>query len=187
MGLDENALVEKWQKAPAELRFELEQELAKALIRHAAKVCHLQIGFVAASLCNYCAYLAIQQLKDGKFRHESKFTTWFEAIVRRRCTEHLLGKIKHQKVIQPSADGSLPDVAAPTYAHEAREQVEKLREGLEKDERKLFDLKLQGYTDVEIAEALGLRRNAVKVRWQRLVERLRHRQGFGRVASKETE
>ena len=64
----------------------------------------------------------------------------------------------------PSAD--------PAKAAEFNDQIERLCENPSDAERRVLELRLEGYTSPEVASQLGLHAVALRVRWTRLRKRL---------------
>lgn len=148
-----------------------------SLVKHAHRVCGLQIGVgYKVDLPNHCALVALTQLRDGKFRGDSKFTTWFEGIVRRQCAKEVNEKAAAKK--REVLVGLGTDVVAVEPPQEAKEKVAELRERLTGVEQELFDLKLHGYSNAEISEMVGKTEDSVKSLWKRIVAEMRHREGL---------
>jgi RNA polymerase sigma-70 factor (ECF subfamily) len=63
--------------------------------------------------------------------------------------------------------------ANPERAAELAAEVQELLETLEDDDRRIVQMKLEGYTTKEIAGELGLNPDCLRVRWGRLRARLR--------------
>lgn len=86
-----------------------------------------------------------------------------------------------------SAGGNLSQLLTTLAAPEAdpartvqfTDQVERLCAGLGETDRRLLELRLQGYRPAGIAEQLGLNVNAVNVRLSRLRQKLRGQGSFG--------
>ena len=68
-----------------------------------------------------------------------------------------------------SLSSSSPD---PAKAAEFNDQIERLCESLSDVERRMLELRLEGYTSPEVASQLGLHAVALRVRWTRLRKRL---------------
>jgi RNA polymerase sigma-70 factor (ECF subfamily) len=66
---------------------------------------------------------------------------------------------------------SSPD-ADPVKVVEYNDLLEKFCEQLSDTERRMLEMRLQGYTSAEVAQTLGLHAVALRVRWTRLRQRL---------------
>src|SRR5262245_41257825 len=62
--------------------------------------------------------------------------------------------------------------ADPAKVAEFNDQIERLCESLSDEERRMLELRLEGYTSPEVASQLGLHAVALRVRWSRLRKRL---------------
>ena len=62
--------------------------------------------------------------------------------------------------------------ADPAAAAQYNDQLQRLCENLNETERRMLELRLEGYTSGEVAEQLGLHAVALRVRWTRLRKRL---------------
>lgn len=67
----------------------------------------------------------------------------------------------------------MADLQAADDILEQQEELEELMSTLNDDERRMLRLQLEGYRADEIAEALGLTRDAVYQRWHRAIQRMR--------------
>jgi RNA polymerase sigma-70 factor (ECF subfamily) len=63
--------------------------------------------------------------------------------------------------------------ADPARAAQLRDQIQHLCEQLDEPDRRLLELRLQGYSPAEVADQIGLNVNAMYVRLSRLRQRLR--------------
>ena len=62
--------------------------------------------------------------------------------------------------------------ADPAKAAEFNDQIERLCESLTDVEKRMLELRLEGFTSPEVAQQLGLHAVALRVRWTRLRKRL---------------
>ncbi|MEQ1826047.1 MAG: sigma-70 family RNA polymerase sigma factor [Pirellula sp.] len=62
--------------------------------------------------------------------------------------------------------------SGPAEIAEFNDQLSKLCESLHEIERKMLEMRLDGYTTGEVAELLGIHPVAIRVRWTRLRQRL---------------
>jgi RNA polymerase sigma-70 factor, ECF subfamily len=117
---------------------------------------------------------AVTSLKDC--RDETVFAGWLFAIARNVVTDHYRAR---RHATEPLDDA--PEVEDPAASPEdlavRADQERELREARERcltpGERELFDLRLQGLSDQEIATALGRGYGAVRTAQYRLVQKLR--------------
>jgi RNA polymerase sigma-70 factor, ECF subfamily len=117
---------------------------------------------------------AVASLKDC--RDETVFAGWLFAIARNVITDHY--RVRRYPTA-PLDDA--PDVEDPAESPEDLavrvDQERELREARERclnpGERELFDLRLQGLSDQEIATALGRGYGAIRTAQYRLVHKLR--------------
>jgi RNA polymerase sigma-70 factor (ECF subfamily) len=103
-------------------------------------------------------------------------------LVRRKVARHWRHLQRQRRLGSGSAEtGSLAEVLTslssprdePSQAAQFRDQVEHLCAHLNETERRLLEMRLEGYTTAEIALALGLSTVALHVRMTRLRQRLR--------------
>jgi RNA polymerase sigma-70 factor (ECF subfamily) len=62
--------------------------------------------------------------------------------------------------------------ADPAKTAEFNDQVERLCESLNEIEKRMLELRLEGFTSEEVAQRLGIHSVALRVRWTRLRKRL---------------
>ncbi len=82
---------------------------------------------------------------------------------------------RHRRLLGPSLlplSVDMPDDVSPELL---RESIEELAEDLDDTERNLLDLLLQGYSNTESAQRLGLSRSAVTKRYRRMIEKMKQR------------
>lgn len=102
-------------------------------------------------------------------------------LVRRKAARQWRHLQRQQRLSGSGAAGSLAQLLTSLSSREAdpattaqhNDQVEHLCRSLDETERRLLELRLQGYTPAEIAGQLGLTVNALYVRLTRLRQRLR--------------
>src|SRR5438128_7732818 len=103
-------------------------------------------------------------------------------IVRRKVARHWRHLQRQQRLEGRQArDTNVADLLTslsnprddPGQAAEFRDAVEHLFRQLAPSERRLLELRLQGYSTAEIARTLGLQPNALRVQLHRLRQRLR--------------
>lgn len=168
--MDENELFERWKLSPPESRSQVEAELIKHLRYHAGAVCAIKLGRAEPWIANLAVYEALRQMH--KFQGRSKFSTWFEAIVRNMCNRALA-----EKITQREREVPLEDVADTAYIEPDTSAVE-LRQiygKLNATEREFVEMKFRGLSDMEIAERLGLPPPRVRIEWFRIRRRILRR------------
>jgi len=74
-------------------------------------------------------------------------------------------------LVQTLSSLSSPD-ADPAKLAEFNDQIERLCQSLSETERRMLELRLEGYTSPEVAQQLGIHAVALRVRWTRLRKRL---------------
>jgi RNA polymerase sigma-70 factor (ECF subfamily) len=120
-------------------------------------------------------------LRDAKFDISSpeKLIALASTIVRRKVARKWRTLRRQQPVGGRTAEGlaqtlsSLSSPSAdPAKAAEFNDQIERLCENLTDVERRMLELRLEGYTSSEVASQLGLHAVALRVRWTRLRKRL---------------
>jgi RNA polymerase sigma factor (sigma-70 family) len=103
-------------------------------------------------------------------------------LVRRKVARQWRHLRRQQRLERrETADGSLSDVLTslsspdddPVKAAQFKDQVEHLSLNLKEAERRLLELRLQGYNLAEVAHEMGLSAVALRVRLTRLRQRLR--------------
>src|SRR5215471_14335264 len=92
---DENELFAEWQKASPEAKPDIETKLAAAVQRHAQAIFQQTIDEPQLDdLVLFIVTAVITQL--SKFRGDSKFSTWVQAISKRKANEYLRTKIRER-------------------------------------------------------------------------------------------
>jgi len=180
----ENEVFAEWLKADREHKPALEAELRRLLSRHAYAVCWQQVQERLPDIVNICVFSVMRQAEQGKFREGSKFSTWFEAIVRKRCMSYLKAKITQSQrevsldAMLESPHGVPEEVAEKSSVkpdeHEgldARAKVKEILLALQGRDRKLLELKLDGLSDEEIGAQLGVSHLAVRLQWHKIRKR----------------
>jgi RNA polymerase sigma-70 factor, ECF subfamily len=117
---------------------------------------------------------AVTSLKDC--RDETVFAGWLFAIARNVVTDHYRARRHATEPLDGAPDLEDPAASPEDLAIRA-DQERELREARERclnpGERELFDLRLQGLSDQEIATALGRGYGAIRTAQYRLVQKLR--------------
>lgn len=122
-------------------------------------------------------------LRDDKFDISSpeKLIALASTIVRRKIARKWRRHRRQLRLGLPSAEnGSLagalnalssPD-ATPAEVAQYHDQVEHLCRSLNETERRMLDMRLNGYSTAEVAAELGIHPVALRVRWARIRQRL---------------
>jgi RNA polymerase sigma-70 factor (ECF subfamily) len=117
---------------------------------------------------------AVASLKDC--RDGAVFAGWLFAIARHVITDHYRARRLAISALDAAPDLEDPD-PTPEEAAVRSDQSRELREARERcltpAERDIFDLRLQGLSDQEIAAALGRGHGAIRTAQFRLVQKLR--------------
>ena len=134
-------------------------------------------------LDNQLAEDAVHDVLLNLYQQKEKFNSivllksYLYNSVRNRC----LNLLEHQKVAREYAAGSMRQENNWKYSFLEAEVYEQLREAIDslpEQQRKIFDLTLQGYNNGEIAGTLGITEDAVKAHKKRgkklLREKLQH-------------
>lgn len=122
-------------------------------------------------------------LRDQKFDISSpeKLVALASTIVRRKIARKWRKHRRQQRLgPSPSPSGSLADAinalsspdANPADIAQYQDQVEQLCQSLNETEKRMLDMRLEGFTSAEVAEELGIHPVALRVRWTRLRQRL---------------
>jgi RNA polymerase sigma factor (sigma-70 family) len=124
-------------------------------------------------------------IQIGKFRRQSKFSTWVHEIAVRKAKQYIRGKVRARKVfdeyvavveshdddfLQPRVGEIIPSV---TPQLESKIAVKELQENLSKEDAAVLRYKQEGRTSKEIAEAMGTTVEAVDSRSARLKPRVK--------------
>ena len=119
-------------------------------------------------------------LREAKFDISSpeKLIALASTIVRRKVARKWRTIRREQPLNRPGESlaqtlSSLSSPAAdPAQAAEFNDQIERLCESMSELERRMLELRLEGFTSPEVAAQLGLHAVAIRVRWTRLRKRL---------------
>jgi RNA polymerase sigma factor (sigma-70 family) len=167
MPREEDRAFFQWQAAQESEKSKWLDQLIPLLQKHAYAVAWLKLKEKRPDVVNESVYQAVSHMEN--FKGESLFSTWFQAIVQNACNMVL-------RVRQRQAEVSLdevPELAVDIDHVEARTDLKRLMVGLKSREKRLINLKLQGFHDDEIADRLGIGKLAVKHMWARTREKMR--------------
>lgn len=105
--------------------------------------------------------------------HGGSFAAWLFAIARNEVNNHARRRptVPLDAAMQESA--STDDPEAQAILHVQRAALQRALPSLSKPQHTLIELQLAGWSDAEIAEAMGKTRDAVKMLRQRTLKRLR--------------
>ena len=120
--------------------------------------------------------------RRGKFDFQSpaQFVSFLNTVARRKIARHWrnLGRpgpmVDNRSNISPVHE---PEDGLPDPAHEAeiRDTMDHVLDGLTGIDRKLIELRFQGYRTVDVARETGIDARVLRARLSRLRERLRRR------------
>lgn len=165
----ENAAFAKWRSSEGPEKEQALVELVALMEKHAYSVCWLKIPNHRdefGGIVNGAVWRAIEGAKG--FRGEARFGTWFHRIVLNECNRIFESKQTRETEGLEGLEelGTSSDPESRIYAAEVISK-------LDADDRRLVDLILQGYTEQEIGEKLGIEQPGVCKRWDKLKERVR--------------
>lgn len=171
----ENVLYEAWKNAPdPQTRQSVEQDLLPLLRTHASKVCWMVLHSNQPHLVNEIVDDTIMDL--AKFQGNSQFSTWFHARATYRCrTEWRVWTRRKECTNGGEVAGIVVD---PTLRLELRQLIEQLSPR----DRSIVDLKLEGYSNAQVAKRLDYTCNRIDQLWRELRSTLKEM--YGRKASK---
>jgi RNA polymerase sigma factor (sigma-70 family) len=179
---DENELYEEWRAATD--RRDVEKRLYSAVSRHATAVVLEKFPEGHRELAHDIASAVIGRL--GRFRRQSKFSTWVHEIAVRKTIEALRKLARRKRVFDETkvvvADAGEKAEQEGGGPYEVRNQVsavtqpdldspialDQLRSHLPEKDAALVIYKREGLTSAEIAAKLGTSQGAVESRWERL-------------------
>lgn len=117
--------------------------------------------------------LALRRVQS--FQGQAKFTSYFHVICKNVKNSYLRTK-RRQEPLDYGIDPDSVITGNPTNAMEAKILCDQLRRSLKPEDQKIFDMKLEGYTDAEVNAELG-RPESDKAcnRWHYLKQLLRKR------------
>ena len=177
----EDELYAQWCKASEEQKPDLEEKLFKEVLKHDTAVIWQKLGESNNDLAHDIASDTIKNL--GKFRDQSKFSTWVQGIAKKRILYELRTRVRRRKVFDEKADyekelGKRKLAASGDI--EARILLEEIRKGLTSKEGLLLDAMVEGLKTAEIAEKFRISEDAAESRQRLLRKKLKksqHRNG----------
>jgi RNA polymerase sigma factor (sigma-70 family) len=153
-------------------RSDCERSLIKALQKYAKTIVWQQLHEDRPDLVNEAVERAFHSLKS--FEGRSQFHTWVHVIARRVCYSELTKKIRRRNTEIPLSEYQDDTFASYELDGDARMTLDRIRRSLSPDENELIELKLQGYSNPEIASRLGVSTSTINGRWHRLCVKLRN-------------
>jgi RNA polymerase sigma-70 factor (ECF subfamily) len=123
-------------------------------------------------------------LRGNKYQFDGpkQLVALASTLVRRKVARHWRHLQKQQRMsLGGEEKGNLPEVLAdlnaplppPDQAAEYSEALKRLHAHLDESERKVMELRLQGYSTADVARELGLDPDVLRVKLSRLRQRLR--------------
>lgn len=161
---------------------ELEAELRKAMTRMASAIVFKKLNVARPELVDSVVNRALQKLPS--FRGDSKFTTWFTAILNNSLFDALREKQNSRKFVPVE---KAPELSQnPEGANNAKRLLEELCEQLTPREREWVAMLREGATIEEVAEHFGISVGGAKSLWWRLKAKMRKisRYSVARTASR---
>ncbi len=169
---DVNAALTVYRAATDSTRPALEQALIQSMEHYATRIVSKTLKDNRPDIVNHVVQMAIAQLEE--FKGTSKYSTYFYAIAQRACFEELRRKINNRET--PFSDLEPEQVEGLAHYEldgDSRMMLDDICKTLSAQEQLLINLKLQGYTNGEIAQLRGSTPTAIASRWGRLRSKLR--------------
>lgn len=153
-------LVARWKLGPALRRYLDSVDLAQSV--HCDLLRGLQEAKFAVSTPDQLVALAVRLMRWKIARH-------LRRLYRRQRLDALMaGRTEGNGETAASS----PPAADPAVLAEVRDSVAQLLQGLDEPDRRLIELRLEGYTTAEAARELGADADVLRVRLGRLRKRL---------------
>lgn len=166
---DENAVFALWRmEEDPKRKEELQGMLIKLLTKHGYAVCWQMLQEHRPDVVNGAIHRTLASAKD--FRADSKFSTWYQAIVKHACMSVLRRKIKDRNTLAPEEEAEGIQASGDI---EVSILLEELVRKAPVEDQKFVRLKFEGYSDEEIAKELGLEAKQIRKKWFHLKRRLR--------------
>lgn len=157
---DENLIFGEYRATPTR---ELEEELMRALRAHAHAVVWQLLHETNLDIVNWGVFQGLRGKEE--FRGDSKFSTWFHRVVTNLCLQNARQRRSRREVPLDMDIGYEPH-RGPAFLLSA------IKQGLQKQERDLLDLKVTGLDFSEIASKLQITVQNARRRWTRLRRKL---------------
>lgn len=162
----------EYKSAPEEYR----EAARDTLIREMYQNGYAIVSAKMRSVQPYIVSDAVAQatLNLDQFRGEAQFSTWFYKIVMNFCNQAIANGLNRREVsldaiVEESGEEIL---GMSSEINPASLDLEKILGGLDEAERQLVEMKMDGKTDKEIGKILGLTKDGVHTRWDRLKKKL---------------
>jgi RNA polymerase sigma factor (sigma-70 family) len=169
---DVNAALAAFQAATDFNRPELENELIQSLEHYATRIVAIKLHDSRPEIVNQAVQMALAQLSD--FKGTSKFSTYFFTIVQNLCFGELRRKIESKETLfSDLVEHKVEGLASYELDGDERMIIDRICKTLSKDDNLLLQLKMEGYTNAEIALRLSSTASAIESRWRRLCKKLR--------------
>lgn len=173
--VSENKLFASWMDAEGAQKEILQDQLLRRLKLYGTKICWKVLREHNPDIVNQACWKAIQHAEG--FKGDSKFSTWYYAVVFNLCQSYLREK-------KLKAEISFDDLSAKQVAQlpvqelgERQLMVRKAMEQLNDEEQEFLDLKMAGVQDDVLAVRYGVSHGAIRVRWYRMKKRLESQLG----------
>jgi RNA polymerase sigma factor (sigma-70 family) len=167
-----NAALAAFQAATDLNRPELEYELIKSLEHYTTRIVSKTLRDTRPEIVNQAVQMALARIAN--FKGTSKFSTYIYSIVQNLCFTELRRKINNKETLFSDLDPLKVDgLASYQLDGDERMTIERMCKALSEEETNLIELKLQGYTNAEIAQLTKSTASATASRWSRLCDKLR--------------
>jgi RNA polymerase sigma factor (sigma-70 family) len=134
-----------------------EKALIDSLKGHAYAVCLLVLQQPRKDIVEEAIQKALTHAKT--FRGESKFSTWFHAIVKNLCASAQKAEVRRRQrgeVSMEEMDDVDPDSGQNVEAQtSAKIDLDRLTEGMKEEEKQILHFKMQGMNEGEIAREMS--------------------------------
>ena len=118
-----------------------------------------------------------------RFDSMTSTSEWQQRVWVRKVTRGVLVDLYRKNSFDPLSDAmdlsELSDLSEQSDQTDVAERIDELFSALTPDEQQLMRMRLDGYPSDEIAEKLGIEANAVYQRVNRIMNKLRRRNGTG--------
>jgi len=178
----EDELYAQWRHAPGADKPDLEEKLFNEVLKHDTAVIWGKLGESNHDLAHDIASDTIKNL--GKFREQSKFSTWVQGIAKKKILHELRTRVRRRRVFDEQADYEKELGKRKLDASgdiEASILLEGIRRGLTSNEGLLLDAMIERLNTAEIAEKFGISEDAAESRQRllrkKLIKKSHHRNG----------
>lgn len=166
-----NLLFGLYRSAQGEVRQSLERELIKEMKHFGYAICAKKLRDRRPDIVNQAIQQALRA--QSGFRGDSTFFTWYHHIVENLCSSYLRKKQQLAEVqLEEQADEKI--AGEPTFEITPKLTLEFLTAKLKPRDQRIIRLKVEGYTDQEIAHRLGVGREQFRNRWQYIKRKIKY-------------